>query len=492
LTSSSVGAAQPGQRGRLVEAGAGGWLRRSTVQARLTAAFIILGGLSLVATLLAVWHLGQVQQAAVAEVRAVRQADTAAHAQAFAQALQGAAPQAQQAATEAYAAASRKLGERPSADADAGALAERARSAGRQLLLLFVILTCASVPFVVALLVNIIKPMHVAVRIARKVADGDLTVKVRTGGNDELARLMLALDDLTENLRRIVGQVMKGAGTVASTAGRVREGHQDLSQRTEEQASTLEETASSMEQLTATVAQNAHNANEASQLALGAAQVAAQGGEVVGRVVGSMAAITDSARKIEDISSVIDGIAFQTNLLALNAAVEAARAGEQGRGFAVVAAEVRNLSQRCATAAREIKGLIGESALRVDEGRKLADAAGATMQEIVASIGKVSELVIEIAAASGEQKAGIEQVNTAITRMDQVVQQNATLVDQTSHSTEDLYAQAAELLRAVAQFRLDAGADAGVPSAAVAPMAPIRVAPPRRTQLAAPPAGSQA
>jgi methyl-accepting chemotaxis protein len=433
VTSARLGAEQPGPPGRLLDPKARSWLRHSTVRTRLTAAFIILAGVSLSATLMAVWQLGQIEHAALTE-------------------------------------------------GSGAAVAERARSASRLLLVLFVVLTAVSIPFVVALLMNILRPMLVAVRIARKVADGDLTVQVRTGGRDELARLMLALDDMTRNLRRIVGQVKKGAGTVASTAGRVRDGHLDLSQRTEHQATTLEETASSMEQLTATVAQNAHNASQASELALGAAQVAAQGGDVVGRVVGSMAAITDSARKIEDISTVIDGIAFQTNLLALNAAVEAARAGEQGRGFAVVAGEVRNLAQRCATAAREIKALISESAVRVDEGRKLADAAGSTMQEIVSSVGKVSALVRQIAAASGEQKAGIEQVNTAIGQMDQVVQQNASLVEQTSASTEDLYAQAAELLRAVEQFRLE---DANAPRAAAGsgftPAAPIRVAAPQRT-----------
>jgi methyl-accepting chemotaxis protein len=209
-----------------------------------------------------------------------------------------------------------------------------------------------------------------------------------------------------------------------------------------------------MEELTATVAQNADTARQASELAAGAAEVAVKGGEVVGRVVSSMSGISASARKIGEISGVIDGIAFQTNILALNAAVEAARAGDQGRGFAVVAAEVRMLAQRSATAAREIKALIGDSVDRVDTGATLVDAAGRTMAEIVGSVRKVRDLIAEIAAASEEQKAGIEQVNAAIAQMDQVVQQNAAMVDHASQSTEDLHTQSAALLRSVAQFKL--------------------------------------
>jgi methyl-accepting chemotaxis protein len=232
----------------------------------------------------------------------------------------------------------------------------------------------------------------------------------------------------------------------------------DLSQRTEAQASTLQQTASSMEELTATVAQNADTARQASELAAGAADVAAKGGEVVGRVVNSMNGISASARKIEEISGVIDGIAFQTNILALNAAVEAARAGEQGRGFAVVAAEVRTLAQRSASAAREIKALIGESVEKVDSGAALVDVAGRTMEEIVGSVRTVSDLIAAIAAAGEQQKSGIEQVNAAIAQMDQAVQQNASLVDQAGRSTEDLHAQSAVLLQTVAQFKLVEGA----------------------------------
>jgi methyl-accepting chemotaxis protein len=336
----------------------------------------------------------------------------------------------------------------------AAVLEQQSREASRHLIYLFIFLTMISTPLVVVLLIHVITPMYVAMRIARKVADGDLTVQVRTGGRDELARLMLSLDDLTRNLRRIVGEVMQGAGAVAATGAHVRQGQMDLAQRTETQASTLQQTASSMEELTATVAQNADTARQASDLAAGAADVALKGGDVVGRVVDSMSGISASARKIEEISGVIDAIAFQTNILALNAAVEAARAGDQGRGFAVVAAEVRMLAQRSATAAKEIKALIGESVEKVDSGARLVDTAGRTMEEIVRSVRKVSDLIAEIAAASEEQKAGIEQVNTAIAQMDQVVQQNAAMVEHATQSTEDLHAQSAALVRSVAQFKL--------------------------------------
>ncbi|HYE39065.1 MAG TPA: methyl-accepting chemotaxis protein, partial [Ramlibacter sp.] len=259
---------------------------------------------------------------------------------------------------------------------------------------------------------------------------------------------------------RIVRQVMGGAGAVAATAAQLRAGHQDLSQRTETQASTLQQTASSMEELTATVAQNAGHAREASQLAAGAADVARKGGDVVGEVVRAMGGLSQSARRIEEISGVIDAIAFQTNILALNAAVEAARAGEQGRGFAVVAAEVRSLAQRSAEAAREIKALSIESAGKAGDGTRLVDAAGRTMAEIVGSVGAVSRLIAEIAAASDEQRSGIEQVNAAIGQMDRVVQQNAALVEQTTQFVEALHTQSAALLRAVAQFSTGHAGDA--------------------------------
>ena len=240
---------------------------------------------------------------------------------------------------------------------------------------------------------------------------------------------------------------------VSDISAQIAQGNVDLSQRTEEQASTLEETASSMEELTSTVTQNAQNARQASTLAVSASDVARKGGQVVGQVVSTMTGISESSKKISDIISVIDGIAFQTNILALNAAVEAARAGEQGRGFAVVAAEVRNLAQRSASAAKEIKTLIGDSVNKVDAGTKLVGAAGKTMDEIVGSVKQVSDLITEIAAASQEQSAGIEQVNTAITQMDQVVQQNASLVEEATAATESMKEQASALLQMVSRFK---------------------------------------
>jgi methyl-accepting chemotaxis protein len=275
---------------------------------------------------------------------------------------------------------------------------------------------------------------------------------------------------------------------VAGTSAQIAQGNQDLSQRTEEQAGTLEETASSIEELTSTVHQNAENARQASQLAVNASQVARRGGEVVGQVVDTMTGISTSSKKIADIIGVIDGIAFQTNILALNAAVEAARAGEQGRGFAVVAAEVRNLAQRSAAAAREIKDLIGESVGKVDAGTRLVDAAGQTMEEIVASVKRVSDLITEIAAASEEQSAGIAQVNTAITQMDQVVQQNASLVEEAAAATESMKAQADALLRTVSRFELG-GAAAASPAPVHASGRPIAVRRHGNAPEAAAPAG---
>ena len=303
----------------------------------------------------------------------------------------------------------------------------------------------------------IVRPLHAAIRTAQRIAQGDLSTEVHVRGRDETGDLLRALADMNQNLRQLVGEVSGGAHMVADTSAQIAQGNQDLSQRTEEQASTLEETASSMEELTSTVSLNAQNARQASQLAMGASDVARKGGQVVGQVVSTMAGISESSRKIGDIIGVIDGIAFQTNILALNAAVEAARAGEQGRGFAVVAAEVRNLAQRSAAAAKEIKGLIGESVDKVDTGAKLVDNAGKTMDEIVASVKKVSDLIAEIAAASEEQDAGIQQVNTAVTQMDQVVQQNASLVEEAAAATESMKSQAASLLQMVARFKLNEG-----------------------------------
>jgi methyl-accepting chemotaxis protein len=304
---------------------------------------------------------------------------------------------------------------------------------------------------------SITVPIAEAVAVAKRVADGDLTQQIQTTRRDEPGLLLQALAEMTRKLRQLVGDVSNGAHVVAQASTQIAQGNVDLSQRTEEQASTLEETAGSMEELTSSVTQTAGNAQQASQLAVGASDVARKGGEVVGQVVRTMSGISESSRKISEIIGVIDGIAFQTNILALNAAVEAARAGDQGRGFAVVAAEVRTLAQRSAAAAKEIKALISGSVEQVEAGSRLVEAAGQTMGDIVASVKKVSDLIGEIAIASQEQSSGIEQVNTAVTAMDQVVQQNASLVEEAAAATESMKAQAASLLQTIARFRIEAG-----------------------------------
>jgi methyl-accepting chemotaxis protein len=274
---------------------------------------------------------------------------------------------------------------------------------------------------------------------------------------------------------------------VATASSEIRQGNADLSARTEQQASALEETAATMEELTSTVKQNADNARQANQLAASASDVASKGGEVVAQVVSTMQSISESSRKVVDIIGVIDGIAFQTNILALNAAVEAARAGEQGRGFAVVASEVRNLAQRSAAAAKEIKELIGDSVEKVETGGKLVATAGSTMEEVVASVRRVTDIVSEISAASGEQSNGIGQVNQAITQMDGVTQQNAALVEQAAAAAESLQQQAATLVALVGEFRLSAsGERAGTALARVAPPRPVPVASAAPTQAAKP------
>jgi methyl-accepting chemotaxis protein len=323
---------------------------------------------------------------------------------------------------------------------------------------------------------SITRPLARAVAVAQQVGDGDLSLRVEASGRDETAQLLRSLSAMALNLRNLVGEVVQGAHTVADTSAQIARGNLDLSQRTEQQASTLEETASSMEELTSTVAQNAENARQASHLAVSASDVARRGGEVVGHVVSTMNGISESSRKISDIIGVIDGIAFQTNILALNAAVEAARAGEQGRGFAVVAAEVRNLAQRSAAAAKEIKSLIGDSVDKVDAGSKLVDTAGDTMKEIVGSVTKVSDLIAEIAAASREQSSGIEQVNTAVSQMEHVVQQNASLVEEATAATESMKGQADALLQMVARFELGHAREAMPDAASIAPAARIEPA----------------
>jgi len=290
--------------------------------------------------------------------------------------------------------------------------------------------------------------------VAREIAAGNLAVEVNIKAGDKTS-LLANMRDMRDSLVKVVGQVRIGTDTIATASTQIAAGNLDLSSRTEEQASSLEETASSMEELTSTVRQNAENARQANQLVVSTADVAAKGRQVVGQVVDTMASIKDSSRKIADIIGVIDGIAFQTNILALNAAVEAARAGEQGRGFAVVASEVRNLAQRSAGAAKEIKALIEDSVGKVEAGGKLVDEAGKTMDEIVGSVKRVTDIMGEIAAASQEQSAGIEQVNQAVGQMDEMTQQNAALVEQAAAAAESLQDQAARLAEAVSVFKLD-------------------------------------
>jgi methyl-accepting chemotaxis protein-1 (serine sensor receptor) len=300
-----------------------------------------------------------------------------------------------------------------------------------------------------------------AVEAADAVADGDLTRTIRADGRDEVARLLQAMVKMRDNLARVVSGVRENAESVASGSSQIAQGNHDLSNRTEEQASALQETAATMEQLGTTVRHNADNARQANTLAQGASTVAVRGGDVVSQVVETMKGINDSSRRIADIISVIDGIAFQTNILALNAAVEAARAGEQGRGFAVVASEVRSLAQRSAEAAKEIKGLITASVARVEHGTALVDQAGTTMQEVVTSIRRVTDIMGEISSASGEQSSGVAQVGEAVSQMDQATQQNAALVEESAAAAESLKAQAQQLVHAVAVFRLAPGSLAG-------------------------------
>jgi len=302
---------------------------------------------------------------------------------------------------------------------------------------------------------SITGPMDEAVEIAKRIAAGDLTSDIHPEGTNETAELLTALRDMNDSLTRIVTDVRIATDTISTASGEIASGNMDLSSRTEHQASSLEETASSMEELTSTVKQNADNARQANQLAVSASEVAVKGGTVVSEVVETMGSINASSKKIVDIIGVIDGIAFQTNILALNAAVEAARAGEQGRGFAVVATEVRNLAQRSAAAAKEIKTLIGDSVDKVDAGARLVDQAGATMHEIVESIRRVTDIMSEITAASQEQTSGIEQVNVAIGQMDDTTQQNAALVEEAAAAAQSMQNQAGNLSMAVSVFKLN-------------------------------------
>ncbi|MEO5932963.1 MAG: methyl-accepting chemotaxis protein [Duganella sp.] len=302
---------------------------------------------------------------------------------------------------------------------------------------------------------SIVLPLRRALEVARTVAGGDLRTRFETCSKDETGQLLQALKEMNDSLKNIVGQVRAGTDTIATASTQIASGNQDLSSRTEQQASALEETASSMEEITSTVRENGDNARHANQMAVSASDVAVKGGAVVAKVIDTMGSITDSSRKIVDIIGVIDGIAFQTNILALNAAVEAARAGEQGRGFAVVATEVRNLAQRSASAAKEIKTLIGNSVEKVEMGSQLVNQAGTTMDEIVASVKRVTDIMAGIAVATQEQDTGIEQVNQAITEMDSVTQQNAALVEEAAAAAEALQDQAVSLAQLVSVFKLD-------------------------------------
>ncbi|MFM0722136.1 methyl-accepting chemotaxis protein [Paraburkholderia strydomiana] len=303
-----------------------------------------------------------------------------------------------------------------------------------------------------------------AARLAASIAQGDLTHAVEVRAQDTTS-MMAAMRDMQNRLQRTIGEIRRSAESIASATQQIAAGNGDLSQRTEQQAASLQETAASMEELTATVKQNADNARQASGLAHNASEIATRGNDVVSRVIGTMGEINDSSRQIADIIGVIEGIAFQTNILALNAAVEAARAGEQGRGFAVVAGEVRSLAQRSATAAKEIKQLIGASVERVHNGSTLVQQAGATMGEILQAVQRVTDIMGEIAAASEEQSSGISQVGRAVTQMDEVTQQNAALVEQAAAAAASLQDQAGRLRDTVSAFRVNGGASGAVDAA---------------------------
>jgi methyl-accepting chemotaxis protein len=307
---------------------------------------------------------------------------------------------------------------------------------------------------------SIVLPIREAVDVAQRVAAGDLSADPQVRSRDEIGQLQSALKHMNDQLLRMVREIRGGSDAIATASSQIAAGNHDLSSRTEQQAGALEETASSMEELNATVSHTADNARQASQLAAAASIVAGRGGAVVAQVVETMASIDASSKKIADIISVIDGIAFQTNILALNAAVEAARAGEQGRGFAVVASEVRNLAHRSAAAAKEIKELISDSVEKVDSGARLVGEAGATMGEIVGSVQRVTDIIGQITSATGEQRSGIGQINQAISQMDQVTQQNAALVEEAAAASAAMQDQAQQLARVVSVFKLNSD-DAG-------------------------------
>ena len=402
-------------------------------------------------------------KALLGEVLETRKAYTAARAKVFK--LKAAGDLAGAAATfdtdmahkrEAYLAALASLSseQRGVLDAAAAAIAAQYESGRTMLISLGALAIVMGIGCAVWITGTITRPIRAAVRVAETVASGDLTSHIEVDSSDETGQLMQSLKRMNDSLVDIVGEVRGGTDAIGTASREIASGNLDLSSRTEDQASSLQETASAMDQLTSTVKLNADNAREANQLAISAAEVATRGGAVVSEVVATMSSINASSTRIVDIIGVIDGIAFQTNILALNAAVEAARAGEQGRGFAVVASEVRTLAQRSAAAAREIKELIGDSVSKVDNGTRLVDQAGKTMEEVVTSINRVTRIMTDITSASDEQRDGIEQVNLAVTQMDQVTQQNAALVEQAAAAAAAMQEQAAQLSQVVGVFKL--------------------------------------
>ncbi|MES2113577.1 MAG: methyl-accepting chemotaxis protein [Pseudomonadota bacterium] len=376
-------------------------------------------------------------------------------------------------------------------DERTAATVARAEQAGRRaywLMVLTVVVTFVVTASALWFIYRLLKrELDRGVAVAEKLAVGDLSVEQRVDRDDELGRLMRAMNGISDGLSRVIGTVRRSVDTITTASAEIAAGNLDLSARTESQASALEQTAASMEELTGTVRQNADNARRANQLAVSASDYARKGGAVVGQVVLTMGSIKDSSNRIVDIIGVIDGIAFQTNILALNAAVEAARAGEQGRGFAVVASEVRSLAQRAASAAKEIKDLINDSVLKVDTGSKLVDETGATMEQMVDSVQHVADIMKEIAAATNEQSQGIEQVNQAIVEMDGATQQNAALVEQAAAAAQSMREQATQLADAVGIFKLRGDAARVAPSVA-APALP----PPRARAVASGPASLKA
>ncbi len=361
-----------------------------------------------------------------------------------------------------YFAALDELTTRQNAAMEAAGVSSKTQAHRTALMILVLAAAAVTLSLAVGMLTtrSITLPLIRAVRIAKQVAKGDLTSNITPRSRDETGQLMEALDHMNRSLQRIVGDVRLGTESIASASSQIATGNSDLSNRTEQQAASLQQTSSAMNDLTRIVRQNADNASQANQLATTASEVATQGGQVVAEVIDTMGSIDASSRKIVDIIGVIDGIAFQTNILALNAAVEAARAGEQGRGFAVVAGEVRTLAQRSASAAKEIKSLISESVEKVEQGSKLVTQAGSTMEEVVASVLRVSSIIGEISHASQSQSQGIEAVNSSIHQMDGVTQQNAALVEQAAAAAESMQNQAYNLAQVVSVFKLDHAHDA--------------------------------